>query len=905
MRFEVLGSLRIRRDQETISLTSGRQRALLANLLIASGETVSADRLIEAVWGDDLPSDPTNTLQHGVAQLRKVLEPGRARGEAPSVLISDGAGYRLATRNHPVDADEFTNEVERGRRLLDGGDPSGAIDVLETAENAWRGPAYADFAYDEFARAESERLHELRIQSRELLIDARSAAVGPASVVADLEALVIENPYREGLWRRLMTSLYQTGRQTEALRVFSEASRILGDELGIAPSTELTELEEQILLQDPSLAAPLLNTIRHNLPTMTTSFIGRDEALARVIEYVGAGRLTTMLGPGGSGKTRLAIEAAHLLLGSYPDGVWLVRLDDLADAELLVATIGAVVGMPENRDKAVIETLADHLADAQTLLVLDNCEHLVESVATLVDTLLAACPSLVVLATSQDALNVAGEQRFPLPPLGLPNDVDIPFDDLETVPAVALFLARAAAINPGLDTSAATIAAVSNIVDALDGIPLAIELAAARTDLLTPAEIARRLADRFEILGAGPRDAPQRQQTLRDTVEWSYGLLDADEQAFFTALSVFSGGFDVAAAAAITKTTEPVAMEKINRLVQRSLVMRSGSAAGQSRYRLLETFRIFGLSALDAARDLDATKDRHLSYFGEQTVLNDDLLSGAGQMDAFELMLAEQDNLRSAMAWSLESGKFGAGIKIVAWAGRFWDWRGSLAEGGTWTLRFLDAVADESLDQYSFLVAWAGYYAWELGDEEGARRHADRAVSIARRHDDVLGETVASTGLALYARVGGDGARAVEINADIRRMALEIDRTWLAVWADNHDGLSLLAMGEIDRAAAAAEASLRGFRELGDHRATGWALTVMAQVALARLDYARAIELGDEAMRVSCGVGDGRNAAWALELSADAARASGDAEAAARFEASADQLLKERGVPTSPWRRAE
>ena len=273
-----------------------------------------------------------------------------------------------------------------------------------------------------------------------------------------------------------------------------------------------------------------------------------------MIEYVGAGRLTTMLGPGGSGKTRLAIEAAHLLLGSYPDGVWLVRLDDLADAELLVATIGAVVGMPENRDKAVIETLADHLADAQTLLVLDNCEHLVESVATLVDTLLAACPSLVVLATSQDALNVAGEQRFPLPPLGLPNDVDIPFDDLETVPAVALFLARAAAINPGLDTSAATIAAVSNIVDALDGIPLAIELAAARTDLLTPAEIARRLADRFEILGAGPRDAPQRQQTLRDTVEWSYGLLDADEQAFFTALSVFSGGFDVAAAAAITKT---------------------------------------------------------------------------------------------------------------------------------------------------------------------------------------------------------------------------------------------------------------------------------------------------------------------------------------------------------------
>ena len=900
MRFEVLGPLRVQRDGATIPLTSGRQRALLANLLIADGDTVSADALIEAIWGDDLPSDPANTLQHGIAQLRKLLEPGRTRSEPPQILVSEGNGYRLDLNGHSIDSHEFATAIEKARNH-----PEGSDEMLTEALGLWRGSAYADFAYSEFARAESERLDELRIQARELLIDAVVETSGPGAVIPDLEGLVVEYPHREGLWSRLMRALYQTGRQVEALRVYQDAERILGEGLGIAPSAELTELEEQILLQDPSLAAPRLNGPVNNLPTPPTELIGRQDALRQLLSYLDSSRLTTLLGPGGSGKTRLAIEAAHMCLDEYQDGVWLVRLDDLADPYLLEATVGAVVGMPENRESEVVDTLVGFLAEKRTLLVLDNCEHLVESVAALAETLLASCPSLVLLATSQQALSVTGEQRMPIPPLDLPADSSTPFADLENVPAVELFLARAAAINPEIDASSASIAAIANIVGALDGIPLAIELAAARTDVLTPTEIARRLTERFELFDTAPRDAPARQRTLRSAVEWSTAMLDADTIGFFLRLSVFSGGFDIEAAAAITETDESIALSVVGALVQRSLVNRVAAVGGVARFRLLETLRIFGTERLTAEGEHDTVRNLHLDHYAERITRYDDELQGPKQTAAFEGVVADQDNLRAAMGWSLESGRFAGGVHIVAQAGRFWDWRGSLAEGGTWTNRFLEAVEDESTPDLSFLVSWAGYVEWELGREERARELIATSLRIATENNDAYGRAAALTGVALQARVGGDAAKAVEANAEVRRLAIEKGDEWLAAWADNHDGLSLLAAGDIEAAEAAGQASLDEYRRIGDRRATGWALTVLAQIALARQEHERVLELANEAAKLSCQAGDGRNAAWAMELAAESARASGDEAAATRHEADAAQLLRERGVPQSPYRRSE
>lgn len=897
--------MRVVREGELLPLTSGRQQALLVNLLIARGETVPADRLIEAVWGDDLPSNPTNTLQHGVAQLRKLLEPGRSRNQSPRVLVSEGSGYRLDMSGHTFDVEEFEEGVAAARRLLSGPGEAAAAERLGDVLNLWRGAAFAGFEYRDFATGEAERLEELRIQARELLLDATAATDGPAAVIADLEALVSEHPYREALWSRLMKALYQEGRQAEALRVFKRASEALGEELGIEPSPELRELEEQILLQDPSLAAELAAVPVHNLPEPAATLVGRDQALDQLLGFVESSRLTTLLGPGGSGKTRLAIEAGHLVAGSYPDGVWLIRLDELSDADLLAASIGASIGMPENRDKAVIATLTDFLADQSALLIIDNCEHLVDSVADVVEAVLGRCPEVTVLATSQVALQLNGEQRMPLPPLRLPGEEGSPFDDMEAVPAVQLFLERAAAIDPEFDMGPTSLAAVANIVSALDGMPLAIELAAARADVLGAVEIAQRLSDRFAVLDTSARDVPERQRTLRNTVEWSFGLLEQSEQAFFARLAVFPGSFDAAAAAAIADVTEGEALALIGRLLQRSLVSRHVSDAAKSHYRLLETLRVFGAEQLDAAGELAATRDRHLDHYAVLVRDLDDRLQAPEQLVAFAEMVEEQDNMRAAMAWSLESRRLGPGVTVAVWSARFWDWRGTLSEAITWMTRFLAANPSERVTDVALLHSWAGFFSWELGWEDRAAALSAEGLRIATEQGDRLGLAASLTGKALQARVNGDHDEASRRNAEIREIAVEIVQPWLQAWADNHDGLSLLAAGRVSAAEAAAEQSLRAFSRLGDKRATGWALTVLAQISHEQGRPERTVELAQKAVDVSIEAGDGRNAAWAMELAASASRDVGDLAAATRYADAAAELLEERGMPTSPWRRAD
>jgi predicted ATPase/DNA-binding SARP family transcriptional activator len=906
VKFAVLGPLQIERDGDLVALRSGRQRAVLARLLIANGETVSADRLIQDVWADQVPTDPRNTLQHGVAQLRKLLEPGRSRGESPRVLMSDGTGYRLALAEHAMDADEFEAGLAQARTMLESARPGGAADVLGTVLELWRGQAYEDFAYDEFATAERERLDELRVVARELLLDARLELQGPDAVISDLEGLVAEHPYREGVRARLMRAMYQAGRQAEALQVYRDTAAVLSEELGISPSPELRALEGQILLQDPALAQPDASRPQSNLPALNTRLIGREDDLERVSGFLDAERLVTLLGPGGSGKTRLALSVAGEARDEYADGVWLVRLDTLADPALVNSAVGAVVRMPEAAERQVLDTLISFLSTKRMLLILDNCEHLIETVAELVDRLIDACPQLVILATSQEALNVRGEQRVQVRPLALPDDGSSPFDDLEASPAVELFMERAAAIDPEIDRSPASLNAVANIVRALDGIPLAIELAAARTDLLMPVEIAQRLSNRFQILDAGPRDAPQRQRTLRDAVAWSYGLLDSPEQAFFVHLGVFAGGFDVAAAAAVTDSTEDEALALISRLVSRSLATRDLSIPGTSRYRLLETLRQFGLHELVGAGQEAETRARHAEHYADVALQLDREIMGANQAAAFATFIAEEDNLRAAMDWSLTAGELAPGVRVAARLGRFWDWRGSLAEANTWLGRFMDATDGVLVPELGFMTTWASFFVAELGDIESAHALTAEARRIALEQEDNYALAVVMAGEAMHARIGGDAEGAVRIDEEIRAISRElVDGRWMIAWADNHDVLALLAKGQLEGAQSAAEASLAGFREVGDARAIGWVLTALAQVALKKGDYAAAIEFARESAALSLSVGDGRNAATASQVAADAARASGDVDRAEGLEAEAATLLAARGMPFSPWRRSQ
>lgn len=914
----MLGPLEIERDGETVQLTSHRQRAVLAMLVMAQGRTVTVDRLIDGVWGEDLPANPNNTLQHAVAQIRKTLEPDRIRSEKPSTVLSTDGGYRIGLDAHDVDVIEFDAAVETARTEIEDGNPADAAAGLAAALDLWRGEAYAGFEAEGFADGEQQRLAERRLVARELLVDANLTAAGPEAVIADLEALVVEHPHREGLWGRLMTALYQAGRQADALRAYQRAASVLGEDLGLLPSPELQAVEQQILLQDPELAPPpsepSAGTPANNLPSQTTPLIGREQELSSLFDALETARLVTLLGPGGSGKTRLAVEAAILLstratgrVGA--DGIWLVRLDDLTESSLLAPSIGAAARMPESAAHEVEQTLANHIADRRVLLLLDNCEHLLDAVADLVHTLTASCPRLVVLATSQAPLRVTGEHRVAVPPLALPGDEGSPFADLENSPAMRLFIDRATAIGTDPSLLNEQRNAIANIVRALDGLPLAIELAAARTDLLTPVEIAQLLADRFELLTDGPRDAPHRQRTLSNTVAWSHGLLDIEEQAFFMKLCVFNGSFEARAAAAVIGTTESEALTLIGRLVTRSLVGREPGSGGPSRFRILESLRHFGLRLLTTAGEESALRERHAQFYADEAERLDRLLTSSDQASAFASFVANEDNTRAAMVWSLDAGvddpaQWTPAARIGARTGRFWDWRGSLAEANTWLSRIVDVITDERVPELPIAISWLGYFAAELGDLDRADALVDRADAIARAQSDDYALSLVESGRAMYTRLRGDPRAAIEAAARLRAISVPAGDHWGTAWADNHDALAHLALGDHEAAAASGDRSRLGFSRLGDQRATGWALTVLAQIALETGANTEARDLASEALTLSVEVGDGRNAAWTCEVAAAVARAENDEQQASALEERAAEYLAERGMPRSPWQRS-
>ncbi|MEL7206741.1 MAG: BTAD domain-containing putative transcriptional regulator, partial [Actinomycetota bacterium] len=694
MRFGILGPLEVEVDGRPAAIAGRRQRSVLAVLLVADERSVTADQLIEQVWGRDLPANPANTLQHTVAQLRKVLEPGRPRNQPPQVLVSTDDGYRIDLTGHELDAREFEAHLAAASAAMTDGRAATAVATTEAALALWRGPALTEFDGVEAAEAEATRLAERLVDARQLAIDARSAVDGPAAVVAELESLVKEHPHREGLWARLMTALYQSQRQADALRTYQRAAATLADELGLVPSNELRQLEQRILQHDPGLAPK--RAVPGNLPTPTNPLIGRQELTAVIAGALSRHRLVTLLGPGGAGKTRLAVEVGGAIVdhgGAHPDagatgadGVWLARLDNLWDPSLLALSIGTTLGLAESPEGDVITNLAGHIGRRRLLLVLDNCEHLTEAVGALVARLLADCPHLVVLATSQAPLSVTGKHRVPVPPLGLPADGDSPFARLDAAPAIELFLARAAAVDLTRRLDDEELSAVANIVRALDGNPLAIELAAARTDVYTPTEIARLMADRFEVLAGGPRDVPERQRTLRSALAWSVGLLSDEERWFFARVSVFAGGFDTEAAATLTDTDEPAVRRLVAGLLARSVLGRDEAEGPDPRFRLLETVRLYGRSLLDDD-ELAAVRARHAEVFADRVARLEPQLGGPDQADAFRRYVLDGDNLRAAMAWSLDHPEGTAeprrapaavdrlrpGVRIAARTGRFWD----------------------------------------------------------------------------------------------------------------------------------------------------------------------------------------------------------------------------------------
>jgi predicted ATPase/DNA-binding SARP family transcriptional activator/class 3 adenylate cyclase len=926
----VLGPLEVLDGERRVPLGSSKQRLLLATLLVHANEVVSVDRLTDILWGDDQPVDAVATLQTYVSRLRASLEPAtdrRAEDRAPT-LLTRPPGYLLQTREDEVDAASFERLLAEGQQLAAADEPAAAAQVLDEALARWRGHAFAEFAFDEFAQAEAARLEELRRVALNERVEANLRLGRHAELIGELEAIVAADPLRDQSRGQLMLALYRSGRQAEALRAYQDLRRDLGAELGIEPSPALRELEAAIVRQEPWLDwtprppshlggppspgrderpggpvtflftdlvgstrlweehpeamrealarhdailreaiesnggevvkvtgdgahavfataaeaveaavgaqlslgseewhdipslrvrmglntgtaehrdgdyfGPALNraarlmSVAHggqvlaslvtqelahphlrkgtdflelgahrlrdlprperifqvlapglpdefppctwaddsmtNLPRQVTSFVGRERDPETLMAVLSEVRLVTLTGVGGVGKTRLAVECAAQAPTHYRDGVWLCDLSPVSNADEVVQIVAAALRIPVRPGMTVAEGVAEFLRPKHLLLLLDNCEHVIEAASELAQLILRSCPDVRILATSREALNIDGEHLWPVQPLVVPESSDV--GSIVSSAAGRLFCDRARAVRPGFEVDVSNGAVVADVCRHLDGIPLAIELAAARVVAMSPAEILGHLDERFRLLTGVRRGAATRHQTLLQTVEWSYSLLDARDRVVFQRLGVFPGGFDAAAASAVVRDEdiEPWdVVDALSDLVAKSMITVEDTGEDTTRYQMLETLRDYARERLADADPTDRWRRRHASWYADFAEEAGPGLEGPDELVWRRRIRTELDNLRAAVSWALESDEVADGefaVRIVAAIA--YEVPGDMSAGvGSWAGRAVPLAERSTPGRRAAVLAATAWNAYAHGDYDNAVKCATDAV---------------------------------------------------------------------------------------------------------------------------------------------------------------------------------
>jgi predicted ATPase/DNA-binding SARP family transcriptional activator len=867
----VLGPLEVRVAGRPVPVPGARQRALLAALVLGRGTVVPVDRLVDEVFGEAPPREARNALQTYVTRLRQAL------GPAAPVIATRAPGYLLEIPGDAVDAERFAALLGQARATEA---PTAALALLDRALALWRGPAYAEFA-STLARGEALRLQELRLAAEEDRAVLLLRLDRVAEATAALEAIAAREPWRERAVELLITALAQAGRAGHALAAYTRYRDRLRDELGLDPSPKLRRLEEQVLRGTLGPVAPVrAGHDRRLRAARPTSFIGRERELTLVRQALAAAPLVTLVGPGGVGKTRLAQEVADA-----QEPVWWVDLAPLRDPGAVPYAVADAVGIDVLPGTLLPDALRQWAQRAHGLLVLDNCEHLLAAVAELANELLATASGLSLLATGRERLAIGGEQVLDVPPLDVPAP-GVP----EGGPAVRLFLDRAQAADPAVAAGPPPLRRVADICRALDGLPLAIELAAARIGTLTVDDLADRLDARFELLRTGRRDGDSRHQALQAVVDWSFELLTGDERRLFLRLSVFAAAFDIAAAETVAADDDLPAgrvADLVARLAEQSMLTRPGPS-GVGRYRMLETLRAYASSRLPDA-EAERLRRQHGSFMIDLAERAEAGLYGPEEQAWAHRVELWLDDLRVAWSWAREAGEVDLAVRLAAALTRYayWRLRRDLLARGSWA-----AAAVPAHPRLAVAYAAAATAAWWDGRLEEARDLARRGVELGG------GPTAPAAAAPLealgdVAMVTGDLAAALAAYRGVAALAGPGDPAGLAV-ATANQALTLAYAGDDQAARDAAEEAVAAARAAANPTAMAMARFAEGE-AFADADPARASAALDQARRRAEEVGNRFVAGTALTaLVALRARHGPPEEALAPFRDAIDHWLASR-----------
>jgi predicted ATPase/DNA-binding SARP family transcriptional activator len=907
LRFAVLGPVRAWRGEAELDLGTPQQRTVLAVLLLAEGRQVSASALVDALWGSEPPKAAAGTLRTYISRLRQ----GMAAGGGQAVIESAGAGYALPVPSDAVDLGLFLERSAQARTVRGNGETAKAAIFLRDALALWQGEPLAGLP-GEYAEAQRGRLTELQLAAMEDLLGLEIELGEHVAAAAELRTLAAAHPLREQLSELLMLALYRAGRQADALAVFDRARRTLSEELGIDPGPGLQEMHQRILQTDRSLIGAAVPEPRPQvavepspgirppspLPVEMTSLYGREQAIDEVVGLVERSgvRLVTLTGPGGVGKTRLVVAVGERLRDRFGAGTVFVPLDTVSDPRLVLPAIGRMAGADLSNAGSPLDALVEMFGDGAWLLIVDNLEQVVE-VARDLGELLARCPGVAILATSRTVLGLRVEREYPVPPLPT-GPAAASVAEVAACPSAALFVDRARSVRHGFALTDANAAVVAEICRRLEGVPLAIELAAARTRLLDPAALLARLAASLDALGAGAVDLPERQRTLRATVEWSMSLLQDAERSLLEAAAVFADGWTLPAAAAVAGVDEGRALELTEALARQSLIHVDVTKLGP-RARMLETIREFVQERLAARPDAVEVGRRHADYYRAMAEQADRPLRGAGRGEWLERLKAEEGNLATAVRWYLaHDPRPLPHLFRVLWL--FWLQQDLERQARPWVRQLLSDIGTLSPRPRAELAWTAGMLAVSSGDDAAALvARQSLAPLITEIHDPFLhaaSRLLISMILPITGDFGGALREATGALGELRRHDEPVFTALAAFCA----AAAQMTLGRYDGALR----HLREARALSDDVGSDWlpacSRVHMAILAVLRGQPDEGQPLLEEALDLSLTARSTPLLAMCISAHAWMAFADGDPERAARLEGAAQGLRRRVGLLACP-----